>query len=181
MAIIKGGTSGVAADVGSGSKGQYQEIVDAGGNAYGKTKVLCTWSALNFTSASTEAVLTLTPTRDGVAGSTYTTIPVTSGKRLVLIGMTVFMKNAGAAVQWVRCTLRMNPAGAAVAASPVMALCAAGSNTAVAQNTSGQGFILLSSGYPCMMEFSGTQQLAVAQISQGSTAGNDMVLWGYEY
>lgn len=178
---IKSGASTDLISVGPTSKGGYTELVDSLGKLLGASKVLCSWNALNFTSATTEAVVTLTPVRDGVAGSTYTTIPVTSGKRLVIIGMTVFMKNAGAAVQWVRCTLRMNPSGAAVASSPVIALCAAGSNSAVAQNSSGQGSTLISSGYPCLVEFSGTQQLCVAQISQGSTAGNDMVLWGYEY
>lgn len=181
MAVIKSGVTTDQLTVGATSKAAYVELVDSAQKLYGASKVLTSWNALNFTSASTEAVLTLTPVRDGVAGSTYTTIPVTAGKRLVLIGITVFMKNAGAAVQWVRCTVRMNPSGAAIATSPVIALCAAGSNTAVAQNTSGQGFTLLSPGFPCLMEFSGTHQLCVAQISQGSTAGNDMVLWGYEY
>jgi hypothetical protein len=176
--------SGVSSDVvsvGPTSKGAYVELADSLGKLFGASKVLCSWNALNFTSAASEAVLTLTPVRAGVAGSTYTTIPVTAGKRLVLIGMTVFMKNAGAAVQWVRCTLRTNPTGAAVATSPVLAICASGSNSAVAANSSGQGFILLSSGFPCLIEFAGTEQLCVTQISQGATAGNDMVLWGYEY
>lgn len=181
MAIIKSGATSDQLSVGATSKAAYTEIADSLGKLYGASKVICSWNALNFTSASTEAVLTLTPVRDGVAGSTYTTIPVTSGKRLVIIGMTVFMKNAGAAVQWVRCSLRVNPSGAAVASSPVIAICAAGSNSAVAGNTSGQGATIISSGYPCIMEFSGTSQLCVAQVSQGSTAGNDMVLWGYEY
>lgn len=181
MAVIKSGASTDQLTVGATSKAAYMEVLDSAGKLYGASKVQCSWNCLNFTSATTEAVLTLTPVRAGVAGSTYTTIPVTSGKRLVLVGMTVFMKNVGAAVQWVRCTLRTNPVGAAVASSPVIALCAAASNTAVAQNSSGQGHTVLSTGFPCLMEFSGTEQLCVAQISQGSTAGNDMVLFGYEY
>lgn len=181
MAVIKSGASTDQLTVGATSKGAHAEMVDSLGKLYGASKVICSWNCLNFTSATTEAVLTLTPIRDGVAGSTYTTIPITANKRLVIIGMTVFMKNAGAAVQWVRCTLRVNPSGAAVAASPVIAMCASGSNSAVAQNSSGQGMTQISAGYPCLMEFSGTTQLAVAQISQGSTAGNDMVMWGYEY
>jgi hypothetical protein len=181
MALITGSVSGVSQDVGATSRAAYGEILDATGKPYGAAKVQCAWNALAFTSASSEAVLTLTPVRDGVAGSTYTTIPITAGKRLVLVGMSVFMKNAGAAVQWLSCRIRINPSGAAIASSPCIAECSAGSNSAVASNSSGQGFILLSSGFPCLMEFTGTVQLAVCQISQGTTAGNDMLLWGYEY
>lgn len=181
MAIIKGGTSGVVLDTGPTSKAALVEMADSAAKLYGASKVMCCWNGLAFTSASTEALISLTPVRDGVAGAPATTFAVTAGKRLVLIGMSVFMKNAGAAVQFLRCTLRMNPGGACVAASPVIAMVGAGSNSAVAQNTSGGMSIVLSPGYPCLMEFSGAQQIGVAQLSQGATAGNDFTLWGYEY
>lgn len=179
MAIIKGGTSGVSIDSGATSKGMYVEVLDGGGKLYGAAKTIFTLRAVNFTSATTEAMVTLTPSRDLVEGAAGTTFTVTAGKRLVLIGVSVSCRNAGAAGQGVVVKVRSNPGGAAIVTSPIIAVSSAGTNLAIA-NVSGSGFALISPGYPCLIELSDPMQIGISQ--QGTaTAGNDVCLWGYEY
>jgi hypothetical protein len=126
-----------------------------------------------FTAATSEAMVTLTPVADGVAGSTGTTFAVTTAKRLRIVSMTVTTRNAGAAVQGVVCNLRMNPSGAAIVSSPLLATVGAGTNVATAN-------VVDSGSAPLDLEFSGTMQLGVSQVGT-ATAGNTVTVCGYEY
>lgn len=142
-----------------------QDLKDAG-------RVMKVFQAV-FTAAATEALVTLTPVADGVAGSTGTSFAVTSGKKLRLVSMSVSTRNAGAAGQGVVCLLRMNPSGAAILTSPIIGSVGAGTTLAVA-NAVDFGAVNLD------MELSGTMQLAVSQVGT-ATAGNTFTLIGYEY
>lgn len=177
--LVTGATSGVSADVGSTSKGVYNEIVDSSGKLAGASKVIFTLRSTNFTAATTEAMITLTPARDNVESSTGTTFTVTSGKRLVILGISVCTRNAGAAGQGVVVRIRVNPGGAAIVTSPVVAMVGAGTNLAIA-NVVGCGSTPVSAGFPTHIEVSGNSQIGISQIGT-ATAGNDVSLWGYEY
>jgi hypothetical protein len=145
-----------------------QEAKDSG-------RVIKTYRAINFTSSSTEALITLTPSADGTDGSTGTTFAVTAGKRLRLTSLTIVTKNAGAAVQGVIVRLRVNPSGAALVTSPVQGVAGAGTFIATT-NVVGIGTVQ----FPDGIELSGTMQLAISQIGT-ATAGNDVELVGFEY
>jgi hypothetical protein len=178
-AIINGGTSGTGADVGSTSKGLYAEPIDSSGKLAGASKTRFVLYATNFTAATTEALITLTPSRDNVDSTTGTSFAVTSGKRMVLLGICVSTRNAGAAVQGVVVKVRVNPSGAATATSPVVAIVGAGTNTATA-NVVGSQCSPISSAWPSVIELSGNNQIGISQIGT-ATAGNEVSLWGYEY
>lgn len=131
-----------------------------------------------FTAAAIEAIVTLTPTRTFVVGSTGTSFAVTAGKKARLTGMTVSTRNAGAAGQGVVCNLRVNPSGATVAGSPLVASVAAGSQLAIA-NVVGFGAAWFGdSGIE--LNGDGVMTFGVSQIGT-ATAGNTVTLYGYEF
>lgn len=154
-------------------------ISDESGKLIGAAKTLFSLRATNFTAATTEAMVTCTPSRDGVDGATGTSFTVTAGKRLVLLGMTVLTKNAAAGGQGVVCRIRINPSGAVVVTSPILSSLGAGSTLATT-NAVGCTSVNLSQGYPGLLEITGTFQVGISQIGT-ATAGNDVVIWGYEY
>jgi len=179
MAQIKGSVSGVGADVGATSRGLYAELIDSGGRLIGATKTVFVLFATNFTAATTEAMITLTPSRNFVNAATGTSFTITGGKRFVLLGLTVATKNAGAAVQGVLVRVRVNPSGAVVTTSPPVISLGAGTTSATA-NVVGGGSSPISQGWPCLIELPDTAQIGISQIGT-ATAGNDVFLWGYEY
>lgn len=142
-------------------------------------KAIRLFRGLNFTAATSEGLVTLTPSTDFADGSTGTSFTVTSGKRLVLLGCDCSTRNAGAAVQGVRVALRVSASGAVTTSSPVVGVCAAGTSSATA-NVVGWGSFQVSQSWPSVLELSGTMQLGVSQIGT-ATAGNDVVCRGYEY
>jgi hypothetical protein len=141
-----------------------QDLKDAG-------RVMKCFSA-TFTAAATEALVTLTPVADGVAGTTGTSFTVTSGKKLRLVSLSVSTRNAGAAIQSVVCNLRI-ATSAVTATSPLVASVGCGTQIATA---SAADF----GSMPLDMELSGTMQLGISQIGT-ATAGNTVTLVGYEY
>lgn len=171
MAIIKSGTAA--------SQEQYIDTLGAS-----RVQLLtplsnvtvCQFKGINFTAATSEGLVTLTPTRDFVESATGTSLGVTSGKRLRFIGLSISTKNAGAAVQGVQVRVRVNPAGAALVTSPVIAAGAAGTFIATANVAAGMWVDLT----PLGIEIAGNNQFAISQIGT-ATAGNDVVLHGYEY
>lgn len=142
-------------------------------------KVAKEYRGLNFTAATTEALVTLTPSSDYVDGSTGTSFTITGGKRFVVLGLDCATRNAGAAVQGVTVRLRASASGAVTTSSPVIAQCNAGTLSATANIIAGSS-TSVSQGWPVVVELSGTQQLGVSQIGT-ATAGNDVVVRGYEY
>ena len=138
------------------------------------TTTAFTLQAINFTAAGTEAVITLTPSRDFVDGSTGTSFAVTAKSSLKLQQICVTTKNAGAAGQGVIVRVRVNPTGAATVSSPVVLSIGAGTNLAIAGvvNTT-------CSQFGDGTELAGTNQIAISQIGT-ATAGNDVTITGYE-
>jgi hypothetical protein len=168
----QGGTSGLLGDTqAKGVQGtvalMVQDFKDSG-------RVIKVFSA-SYTGTTTEALLSLTPITDGVVGTPATSFTVTSGKRFRLQSVMVTTKNAGAAGQGTEINLRTTASGAITTTSPLVGSCAAGTYLAIA-NVCGTAFMPIPDG----LEFSGTMQFGVTQ--QGTaTAGNTVVLVGYEY
>jgi hypothetical protein len=146
-----------------------QDLKDAG-------RVLKTFRAIGFTTATTEALITLTPNADGTDGSTGTSFTITSGKRLRLTTLMLTSRNVGAAVQGPVVKVRITATGAVSATSPVIAEVACQTTTAT-----GSWVQSAQTTFPAGIELSGDMQIGISQIGMGSVAGNDVVLVGYEY
>lgn len=142
----------------------------------GSGRVLKVFSG-TFTGAATEALISLTPITDGVAGTAATSFVVTSGKRFRIQAMTLTIRNAGAAVQGSVVNLRVNTAGAATAASALLLTAGAGTLSATA-NIVGMGLADVPDGLEILGN--GTIQFGVSQVGT-ATAGNTITLVGYEY
>jgi hypothetical protein len=172
VAIIKAGTA-ASSELDVGGDGGAKVSTHFKPEGY----VPVTFRAVNFTAATTEAMITLTPQRDYVDAATGTSFTVTSGKRLRLTSLTITTKNAGAAGQGVQVRVRVNPSGASIVTSPVVAVAGAGTALAVANVVGG-----MSVTFPddWTLELEGAAQLGISQIGT-ATAGNDVLLNGYEY
>lgn len=148
-----------------------QPLRDAG-------RTLCAFTASALATVTTEALVSLTPYRDLVAGSAATTHAVTSGKRLRLQTLVVTSRatstvNVGGLVRF-----RML-AGTVLVGSPVHAsLGVMSSNLATAVIGNAQSF---SFNFPEGFELSGSMQFGLTQLFSATTAAIDVHVLGYEY
>lgn len=145
-----------------------QDLKDAG-------RVLKTYTASAVVGVTTEALVTLTPYADLVAGGAATTFAVTAGKRLRLQAIVVTWRNNTAAAGGVTIRLRLL-AGTVLVSSPVQASL----NTTTALATIGSGAtqeLILPDG----LELSGTMQFGLTQLAVGAVVGFDIHVIGYEY
>lgn len=165
-------TVGVTA---KGTQGAFaaatQDLKDAGRVIYSAATVIA-----GVTAVTTEALLTLTPTRDGVAGTPAGTLPITAGKRLRATSLIVGCISTSAAVLSGRVTLRMNPSGAAVATSPILVIMPLSIPAALAQVGDWVNVPI-----PDGIEFSGTHQFGITQVFSATTGTVWASLIGYEY
>jgi hypothetical protein len=104
-----------------------QNLRDAG-------RVTLSWVVDKFAAVATaEALLTVTESRNGAATTTWTSVLVTSGKRLRIQSLSAFLKvTTGTALQTCHIGLRFNTAGAATASSPLIWRGALGTTVATA-------------------------------------------------
>lgn len=123
---------------------------------------------------TTEALLSLVPTRDAVASGGATTHAVTSGKRLFIETMLGGILTSSAAVLSARLSLRCNPSGVVVASSPIIGILPLAVSAAVAQ---------LGAWAPVNIEqeFSGTMQIGATQVCSAVTGLVWVSLIGYEF
>jgi len=133
------------------------------------------FTATGFTASGSEAMVTLTPIRNFVAGSTGTSFAVTSQSTLKLQSICIVTANAGAATQGVVVRVRINPTGAATTSSPVVFSIGTGTLNAATAAIANSSCAFLGEG----LELSGTAQVGISQIGT-ATAGNDVTLIGYE-
>lgn len=147
------------------------------GTAWDAPRTPVQFTAINATPATSDTLVTLTPTRDYVAAGTGTSFAVTAQKRLRLTQLCVSTKNAGAAVQGVQVRLRVDPTGTVTTADPAVAIVGAGTFVATA-NSVGGACATLDDDYA--LELTGTAQLGITAIGT-NTAGMDLALIGYEY
>ncbi len=138
------------------------------------TRVVRTFAAA-FTAATSEGMVTLTPSLDGVPGTPGTSFAVTAGKRLRLSALMLTCFNATAAIHACQVNLRINGTGAAVVSSPLAATVAASTAAATANLAASQAQSLADG-----LELTGAMQLGVSQVGI-ALAGQTVVLVGYEY
>jgi hypothetical protein len=139
-------------------------------------RVAKVYTATAVAGVTTEALITLTPLSDFVAGSTGTSFAVTAGKRLRLQGMSVTWRSATAAAGSVILRFRVSNTGAVTASTAISAA------LGVTQATATAGFCASSTfTFPDGFELSGTMQLGITQLASAAATGLDFELYGYEY
>lgn len=168
----QGGASGLIGDVQvKGIQGtnalMSQDFKDSG-------RVIKVFTA-SFTAAVTEALVSLTPVADGVAGAANTTFTVTAGKRLRLQTLFLTCFNTTAAIHACQVNLRIINTGAVSVASPIVGTIAVSTAAATATLAASQA-----QSFPDGLELSGTMQFGISQIGI-ALAGQTVVLVGYEY
>lgn len=160
-------TKGTQPAVGFG----VQQLKDSG-----RTIVNAATAIAGVTCANAEAMVALDVSREAAATASVTTIAVTAGKRYRITGIVVGMVSSAAAVISGRVSLRMNPAGAAVVASPILVTVPLSSAPAVAQQGN-QMAIMFHEG----IEISGTEQVGLSQVFSVATGTMWASILGYEY
>lgn len=145
-----------------------QELKDAG-------RVIKSYSASAVAGVTAEALITLTPYADLVAGSPGTSFTVTAGKRLRIQAIKVTWRNNTAAAGGVTIRLRTN-AGTVLVTSPVQG--SMNATTSLATIGSGAADQMT---FPDGLELSGTMQFGLTQLAVGAVVGFDVHVIGYEY
>lgn len=147
-----------------------QNLRDAGRTMYAASSAAATAGVV------AEALMTLTPVRDGVAGAGVTTLPVTSGKALRLSALVVTVRASAAVASWARFSLRMNPSGAVTATSPIIAQVEVGTPAQVIGATQTVPWDV-----PDGIEFTGAMQFGISHIAAATTVLETVSLVGFEY
>lgn len=148
-----------------------QDLKDSG-------RVYVVFTATAITMVTAEALVTMTPYRDLVAGSAATTHAVTSGKRLRIQTITVTARATSTVNNHGMVRLRML-AGTVLVGSPVHhSLGVASSNITPAVI----GHALSETiHFPDGLELSGTMQLGLTQLFSAVTGTIDVHIAGFEY
>jgi hypothetical protein len=149
-----------------------QQLKDAG-----RANVNAATAIAGVTAVTTEAMLALNVSRDGAATASATTIAVTSGKRLRIIGVAMGVVSTAAAVISARISLRINPSGAVVATSPIL-LTVPLSQRAAALAQAGDEMAVM---FPEAIEISGTTQIGLSHVASVATGTIWASLIGYEF
>ena len=149
-----------------------QQLRDAG-----RAIVNAATAIAGVTAVTTEALLTLNVSRDGAATAAVTTIAVTSGKRLRIIGITSGVISTGASVIAARVSLRLNPSGVAAATSPILCTISLSQQAAALAQAGDTQSIM----FPEAIEISGTMQVGLSQVASAITGTVWASLIAYEY
>lgn len=164
----------VTAVVTKGTQGAFavatQDLKDSG-------RVACSFSSARAVAGVTsEALMTLTPVRDGVAGTAGTTLTITSGKRFRVTGLLASVRASAAVASWAAFTLRFNPSGAATATSPVVLQGEVGTPTQVIGATATINFDI-----PDGIELFSAGQFGITHVAAATTVLETVSLVGFEY
>lgn len=143
----------------------------------GRVIVNAATAIAGVTAVTTEAMLALNVSRDGAATASVTTITVTSGKRFRVVAIIASVRSSAATVLSGRVSLRMNPSGAAIATSPVLAILSM-TQQAAALAEAGDTCVL---PIPDGIEFSGTMQFGLSQVCSGTGGVVYASIIGFEY
>jgi hypothetical protein len=145
-----------------------QDLKDAG-------RVIKTYVGTLLAGSVAEALITLTPYADFVAGIPASSFGVTAGKRLRLQSIVVAWRNTTAAAGSVTVRFRVN-AGVVLATTPTQL--AITTTAAAAAIGDGNTVTVL---FPDGMELSGAMQFGLTQMAKAVVVGFDVTVVGYEY
>ena len=148
-----------------------QDLKDAGRVLFSAATVIA-----GVTSVIVEALVSMVPTRAGVASAGATSFAVTAGKTLRLTGVNVGFVSTAAATLSMRFALRMNPSGAVTATSPILQIFTVDNGAALAQ-AGGWTNVAMPDG----VEFSGAHQIGITQIGSAITGTCWVSIIGFEY
>lgn len=149
-----------------------QDLKDAGRTLFSAATVIG-----GVTAVATEALLSLVATRAGVAAAGATSLAVTAGKTLRVTSIVASVRSSAATVLSGRVALRMNPAGAVTATSPIIVILSM-TQQAAALAEAGDTCVL---PIPDGLEFSGTQQIGLTQVCSGTGGVVYASIVGFEY
>lgn len=148
-----------------------QDLKDAG-------RTLVSFTATGLTVVTAEALVSLTPYRDLVAGAAATSHAVTSGKRLRITAVALTVRATSTVAVHGLIRLRLL-AGTVLVASPVH-LTVGGATSNITPAVIGHALTTHVS-IPDGLELSGTMQLGVTQLFSAATATIDLQILGFEY
>lgn len=143
----------------------------------GRVIVNAATAIAGITAVTTEALLALNVSRDGAATGSVTTIAVTSGKRLRILGVVAGVISTAAAVISARVSLRINPSGAASPSSPILVTIPLSQQSAALAQAGDEMPIM----FPEAIEISGTMQVGLSQVASVTTGTVWASLIAYEY
>lgn len=126
--------------------------------------------------AVADTLLSVVPQTNFVDAAGATTFAVAANKILRLTHIIVALRTTTAANPWGRAMLRVNPAGAAVIGSPIVATVAVGGSAAVAGNTA-TAYLNLDEE----LELTGSNQFGISFENNVNTNVTDITVLGYEY
>lgn len=126
------------------------------------------------TGVTTEALLSLTPTRDGVAGSAGTAFSPTAGKTFRATNLSIAVVNGAATQNGLRVYLRINPSGTATASSPIHAMVGISAPNAVSGGMTGINI-------PLDIDIKPSWSFGLTQIAAIASGNMHAHLIGYEY
>jgi len=175
-----GDTGRNAAAIADGTYAFRKAQVSAGGalavNVASAGRVNVTATFTSTAAAIADTLLTLALNKGGTATS-VNTIPVTAGKTLRITGVILSLRTTTAALPFGLATLRVNYAGAAVLASPAVALVGVSGSAAVIGNT---GVVPLSpdGGF---VDLTGTAQVGLSFSNNAATNVTNITVVGYEF
>lgn len=142
----------------------------------GRVNYSVSTSIAGVTAVITEALLTLNIQRDGVAGASVTTFPVTAGKRLRLNSICIALEASSATAISGRICLRIINTGAVSTTSPILHIITI--PTGAAMIGGGNSIIVT---LPDGIEISGNQQFGLSQLCSLVTGTLWVSLAGFEY
>lgn len=125
---------------------------------------------------TSEAMLTMTPVRGGVAGTPATSFAVTSGKKMRISLMNAGLTNTAAAAVATRVVVRYSDTGAVTITSPILTMCDLHSGGGATQQGDHEDITI-----PDGVELSGTMQIGISQVSSATTATIRASIVGFEY
>lgn len=126
------------------------------------------------TGVTTEALLSLTPVRDGVAGTAGTAFSPTAGKTFKATALSIAVQNGAATQNGLRVYLRINPSGTATATSPIHAMVGISAPNAVSGGMTGINI-------PLDIDIRPGWSFGLTQIAAIASGSMHAHLIGYEY
>lgn len=194
MALILGSQNLVSADVKSTPKALLAEWTNNYANetfqfifnqAYliGTNKTPVSFAFTNATPATTEGSQSFNYISNfSMQVTSATSYTIRAGRRLILLGLSVAVKNAGAAVQGVIARVRVNKFIIPDGTTPVDSIVAeigAGTFSAVANNV-GSNSNTITGMFPAHMEWQYPAKMIIT-LQGVAAAGVDFCAWGFEY
>lgn len=149
-----------------------QDLKDSGRTLFSAATVIG-----GVAGVTVEAMLSMVPTRAGVVAAAATSIKATAGKTLRITSVLLSGRSTAAAVFSARAALRINPAGAVIATSPILGILAITQQAAALAEAGDTCPLIIPDG----LEISGNQEIGLSQVCNVTTGVLYATILGFEY